>query len=76
MIHYNISSNIILNKNESKETKNFFIYILIIAIFFGILFFIFGKKYYNKRKIRAEELENNFSYTYNYKINKFNLLEK
>ena len=74
MLHYNISSNIKLNKNESKEKKSFFIYIIIIAIFFGILFFIFGKKYYNKRKIRAEELETNFSY--NYKINKFNLLEK
>ena len=74
MLHYNISSNIKLNKNESKEKKSFFIYIIIIAILLVILFFIFGKKYYNKRKIRAEELETNFSY--NYKINKFNLLEK
>ena len=74
IIHYNISNNTILKENELKETKTFFIYIIIASIFIGILCFVIGKRYYNKRKMRAKELENKVND--NNKENNFILIEK
>ena len=56
-----------LNNNlENINDKSKFIYIiLILSVVLGILCFLFGRKYYNKRKsgiIKAKELEQNFSY--------------
>ena len=74
IIHYNISNNTILKENELKETKTFFIYIIIASIFIGILCFVIGKRYYNKRRMRAKELENKVND--NNKENNFILIEK
>ena len=75
MLHYNISNDIIMNKNEFKGAKTFFIYIIIASIFIGILCFVLGKRYFNKRKMRANELENKFNDDNN-KENSFILIEK
>ena len=74
ILHYNISNNTILKKKELKETKTFFIYIIIVSIFIGVLCYVLGKRYYNKKKMRAKELENTFNN--NKKENNFVLIEK
>ena len=68
IIHYNKTDEISFDKKELKKKKNFYKYIIIFAIFIGILFFLLGKRLYkrNKKIIMAKELENNFSYYYNY----------
>ena len=55
----------LLDKNNSKMIKSIFIIILVIIFSFLLIFFgmIIQRKYFNKnRKIRANELEENFSY--------------
>ena len=74
ILHYYISNNTILKKKELKETKTFFIYIIIVSIFIGVLCFVLGKRYYNKKKMRAKELENTFNNNKN--ENNFVLIEK
>ena len=75
IIHYNRTQKIILEKNNYKETKLYFKYIIFLSIFVCILFFLLGKRFYNKKKnlILAKELEKNFSY--NNKENKTKLID-
>ena len=75
IIHYNRTKKITLEKNEYKGTKLYFKYIIFLSIFVCILFFLLGKRIYNKRKnlLLAKELEKNFSY--NNKENKGKLID-
>ena len=80
---FNFDSKLILYYNEINKdindfqisnTKYYFI-IIILGIIFSIVFFLLGKKIYNRRKKRlnAEELEQNFSYqTYEPPLNDTN----
>ena len=55
----------LLDTNGSKNIKTIFIFIAVIIVSFLLVFFgmIIQRKYFNKnRKIRANELEENFSY--------------
>ena len=55
----------LLDANKSKIIKTVFIFILVIIFSFLLIFFgmIIQRKYFNKnRKMRANELEENFSY--------------
>ena len=72
IIYYNRSNEIIISKEENKEIKRFFKYIIIFAIFIGVIFFVLGKRFYNKRnKLKnAKELEKYFSYNNSYNNNK------
>ena len=74
IIRYNRTKNIIIKeekqnqKEEYNNKKTFFMYILLFSLIIGFICFLLGKILYkrNKNKITAKELENNFSYTYNY----------
>ena len=80
IIRYNRTNNIIIKEEKEKDEynnkKTFFIYIIFISVFIGIVCFFIGKILYkrNKNKISAKELENNFSYNYNNNYNPKNKL--
>ena len=66
LIKYYINSNSEINQNNINDGKIFMFFILtVIIFFFGILL---GKLLFNKynRKIRANELEDNYSYNPKY----------